>query len=197
MSKKIPDDHPASPFEEETLPVGTTQPNSTESNGGTASPQDADVSDSVVGSIESLRNELAEAQDQVLRAHAELDNFRKRTRREIEEQLKYAKVPLVRELVDVLDNLNRAISLSKQSSVDDLTQGVKLVAEQLNGVLVENGCIPMEVVGQPFDPNLHESIQMVVTDEVAPGTIVQEIQKGYQVHDRVARPAKVFVATDK
>ncbi len=145
--------------------------------------------------IERLEIELAETKDQVLRSHAELENFRKRSRRDAEDQVKYATVPLLRELVDVLDNLNRALESTDAETDAGFRDGVRLVADQLEATLANHSCARIATVGETYDANKHEAVQMVATDEFEAGVITQEIQPGYQVHERIVRPAKVFIAT--
>ncbi|HMO15508.1 MAG TPA: nucleotide exchange factor GrpE [Pirellulaceae bacterium] len=156
-----------------------------------------DDGDDAQATIEQLKEELAHSQDQYLRLQADFDNYRKRTRREMEDQVKYAIVPLVRDLLDVLDNLNRAVESADQEKDSGLLQGVKLVADQLQAVLSERGVKKMDTVGQAFDPNFHESLRFIPSAEFAPGLIAEEVQPGYQLHERVVRPAKVFVAENK
>jgi len=159
-------------------------------------PSAAAVADSVEDTVAQLKAQIEELQNRELRVQAELENVRKRARREAQEQLKFAVLPVVRELIDVQDNLARALE-SGDGDSHSLRAGVKLVAEQLAQVLQDNGCQKIETVGQPFDPNFHESIRFVESDEFPANTIAEEVQTGYQIHGRVVRPAKVMVAAEK
>lgn len=137
------------------------------------------------------------AEREVLRSRAELENFRKRMQRDAEQQLKYANMPLVRELLDVLDNLNRALNAAQgdEASATALREGVGLVAQQLIGVLSKYGCTPIAAEGAPFDPNYHEAIAQMPSEQHAAGLVAQEVAVGYILHDRVARPCQVIVST--
>lgn len=146
--------------------------------------------------IEAVSHALKDANDKVLRTQAELDNFRKRARRELEESLKYAQMPLARDLLMVLDNLNLALNAAADNeSASGLAEGVKMVADQLVNALNSHQIYAIESVGQPFDPNQHEAIQMEASDEHEANTVSREIRSGYRLHDRVIRPAQVFVST--
>lgn len=145
--------------------------------------------------LASLRAELEAANDRLLRSQAELDNFRKRTRRDMEEERRYAGLPLLRDLLTVVDNLQRAIDAAEQDENNaGLLEGVRMVATQLTGVLEQHNCKPIEAVGAAFDPNLHEAIGHEPTDEHPANTVARDLQTGYALHDRVIRPSQVFIA---
>ena len=144
-----------------------------------------------------LAVELAEANGRALRAQAELENFRKRMRREMDEQQRYAATPLVRELLSVVDDLERAIVAAEQSEDKaGLLAGVKMVEDRLRLVLGQHGCQKIEADGATFDPAQHEAILHQPSDEHEPGAVMQVTQQGYQLHDRVIRPAQVIVAKE-
>ena len=146
--------------------------------------------------IESLQAELADAEKRVLMAHADLENFRRRNRREMQDQIRYASLGIVSEILESVDNLQRAIeSYEKDSNGDGLVEGVKLVAQQIFTVLENNGCKKIEAVGQPFDPNLHQAVQMQPSDEFDANIVMMDLRSGFQLHDRVIRPSQVFVST--
>ncbi|MCA9131688.1 MAG: nucleotide exchange factor GrpE [Planctomycetales bacterium] len=155
------------------------------------SPGEADDSGS------SPESRLAEAEREVLRARAELENFRKRMQRDAEQQLKYANIPLVRELVDVVDNLQRASEAAGQelASGDALRDGVEMTIKQLLAVLGKFGCKTISALGTEFDPNYHEAIAQMPSDEYPAGQVAQEVAVGYVLHDRVVRPSQVIVST--
>lgn len=140
---------------------------------------------------------VLEAEREVLRARAELENFRKRMQREADQQLKYSNLPLLRDLLDVVDNLNRAMQAarSESASAPALLSGVEMVSQQLEGVLAKYGCKPVEAVGKEFDPNVHEAISQMSSEEHPPGAVSQEVAVGYVLHDRVIRPSSVIVST--
>ena len=139
--------------------------------------------------------ELAEANARALRAQAELENFRKRMRREMEDNQKYASVPVLQELLPVVDDMERAIAAAEKSEDSaGLLAGVKMVEERLRSVLNQQGCQRIDAEGATFDPARHEAILMQPTSDFEPGTVMQVTKQGYQLHDRVLRPAQVIVA---
>lgn len=143
-----------------------------------------------------LAAELENAKANYLRAKAEIENVLKRTRREIEEQQRYAALPVVRDLLAVVDNLHRAIEAAqKDDNAGGLLEGVKLVEAQLRGVLDQHGCKPIKALGEPFDPNLHDAIGQEPSNKIPPNHVSRELQIGYQLYDRVVRPSQVFVST--
>ena len=154
--------------------------------------------------LSALKRELAEAKDKTLRTFAELENFRKRSARTLQDELKYANMSLIRDMLPVMDNLLRAIEAAeKQDQAGELTEqgkalldGVKMVVEQFNTVLGKHNCTPIEAVNQPFDPNFHQAITQMPSADVAPNTVLMETQKGYVLHDRVVRPSQVIVSCE-
>jgi molecular chaperone GrpE len=146
--------------------------------------------------LERLQQDLNEAQSQVLRAQAELDNFRKRMRREMEEERRYASAPLLRDLFPALDNLERAVATAEQNeSAAGLVQGVKMVVQQIGHILEQHGCRRIPVTGENFDPHVHEALTQQPSDETPAGAILMETRAGYQLHDRVLRPAQVIISS--
>ncbi|MCS7304933.1 MAG: nucleotide exchange factor GrpE [Thermoguttaceae bacterium] len=140
--------------------------------------------------------ELAEANEAKLRALAELENFRRRVQRQLEEERRYALFPLVRDLLPVLDNLRRAVdSGQKSQDAAGLLAGVQLVYKQLQDVLQRHQCVEIEALGATFDPNLHQAVSQVPSPEHPPGAILEVVQPGFRLHDRVVRPSLVVVAT--
>lgn len=146
--------------------------------------------------IARLRSELEQAKDRALRSLAELDNYRKRADRTIEEERRYALMPLIRDLLPVLDDLRRAID-SSQTTTDPaaLREGVELVARKFEGVLAKHHCKPIDALHQPFDPNYHEAILQQPSGEFPPNTVLQVVRTGFTLHDRVVRPSQVIVST--
>jgi len=146
--------------------------------------------------IAELEAQLKDANDRALRTQAELENYRKRAQRELADERRYAVVPLVRDLLAVVDNLQRAIDAAQQTSDGKvLLEGVQLVASQLDAVLKQHGCLPIETVGTPFDPNQHQAIAQEPSTEHPAGTVTRAAQVGYKLQDRVIRPAQVIVST--
>ena len=147
---------------------------------------------------QKLRAELAAAKDRELRAHAELDNYRKRAARELDERLRYANIGLLRDLLPVLDNVDRAIEAGeKNADANALLEGFKMVSQQLGEVLKRHHCTLIEALHAPFDPNLHHAVMQQPSEEHPANTVLMVTQSGYQLHDRVVRPSQVIVSTPK
>lgn len=145
--------------------------------------------------VESLKVKLAEAEDQRLRAMAELENFRQRKNREIADQEKYAPMELARAILPIWDNIGRALDAAPDDeSVRGFVDGVRMVHRQFLDVLAKNGVVRIDAEGEMFDPNRHESIAVSPSDEPS-GTILNDARPGFILHDRIVRPAQVVVAT--
>lgn len=145
---------------------------------------------------DQLRTDLERFKDLALRAHADLENYRKRVARELDDQRRYGSLSLLRDLLPVVDNLARAIEASEKSSDNgSLLQGVKMVARQLDGVLAQHQCQRIEALHQPFDPARHQAIMQQPSADHPPATVILVAQDGYTLHDRVVRPAQVIVST--
>ena len=146
--------------------------------------------------VDQLKAQVADAEKRVLMAHADLENYRKRTRRDMQDQVKYASLRLMSGLLESVDNLQRAIeSYEQEPNADGLAEGVVMVATQITKVLEDHGCKRIDAVGQPFDPNLHQALQMQASDEHPANTVMQDLRSGFQLHDRLIRPTQVFVST--
>ena len=146
--------------------------------------------------VERLRADLEEAGDRVLRAQAELENYRKRARRELEDERRYCSLPLLRDLLPVADNIERAIAAAeKASEAGSLLEGIRLVAQTLHSTFTRYGCTRIDALHQPFDPAVHEAISQQPSREFPPGTVLMVVQVGYMLHERLLRPAQVIVST--
>jgi len=133
--------------------------------------------------------------ERFLRQAAELDNFKKRTAREREEAIRFANEILVKDLLPVVDNLERAIAhASGGGNGKPLVEGVEMVLKSLLDVLVKHGVTQISAVGQPFDPSRHEAMAQVESESHEPNSVVEEVHKGYLLRDRLLRPALVSVA---
>lgn len=158
-------------------------------------PDDAAAAAPATGDVAALRAELAEANDRTLRTQAELENFRKRSRREYEEAQRYREIDLLRDLLPVLDNVLRAIEAAdKTTDVESLRSGFRMTAQQIEKVIGSHGCQTIETDGTAFDPTVHDAILQQDVPGVAAGTVVGTASRGYRLHDRVVRPAQVIVA---
>jgi molecular chaperone GrpE len=147
--------------------------------------------------MDRLRSTTADAEKRVLMAQAEAENFRKRMRRDFEDQLKFAALPLVSDILEVRDNLIRAIQ-STENADDDasgLKQGVAMVAKQLDDTLTKYAVREIPAEGELFDPNYHEAISQMPSETQPAGTVAHVALTGFQMHDRVIRPSQVIVST--
>jgi molecular chaperone GrpE len=148
--------------------------------------------------LERAQAEAARLKDQLLRLAADFDNYKKRSRRELSDVAKVAREDVLKELLPVFDNLERATSHASQATdVKALTEGISMVARQFLDTLSKLGIERVAALGLPFDPSVHEAVQHLETTEHAPGTVAMELQAGYRLGDRVIRPAMVVVAKPK
>ncbi len=140
-----------------------------------------------------------EAHDRMLRHSAELDNYKKRSQRETVEFRKFANEALIKELLSVVDNLERAIASSPADNAesDCLMEGVDLTLKEILKVFEKFSVKPVDAEGKPFDPNFHQAVMQEASDEHPEGTVLKELQKGYLLHDRLIRPAMVVVSKAK
>ncbi|MEF3354302.1 nucleotide exchange factor GrpE [Paenibacillus sp. GYB006] len=153
---------------------------------------EAEVLDPEVAKFKALAEEN---EKRYLRTQADFDNFRRRTQKEKEDLAKYATTKLITELVPVIDNFERAMSTADSNTdTDSLIKGVNMIFRQLEGVLGAEGLTVMNTVGQPFNPEFHQAIMQVESDEYEEGFVVEEVQKGYMIKDKVLRPAMVKVS---
>ncbi|GKS10197.1 nucleotide exchange factor GrpE [Paenibacillus chitinolyticus] len=145
--------------------------------------------------LDELRKAAEESQQRLLRAQADFDNFRRRTRQEKEEFAKYASLKLIEQMLPVIDNFDRALVSSRETQdFEALTKGIEMVYRQLGQVVTQEGLTPIEAVGQPFNPEFHQAIMQVESDEHEEGIVVEEVQKGYMLKDKVIRPSMVKVS---
>ncbi|MFY9309884.1 MAG: nucleotide exchange factor GrpE [Bacteroidia bacterium] len=150
---------------------------------------------------EKKEQEVREAQDRFMRTLADFENYKKRTQRDQSDALKYANEKLIKELLPVIDNLDRALAHSRETrDFDRMMEGIELVHKQLLSALGKFGVAPIESLHQPFDPFLHQSIGQVEVEEgsnAKENQVVGETQKGYHLNDRVLRPSLVMIAKKK
>ena len=143
--------------------------------------------------VEKLKAENALLLDRLARMQAEFENFRKRSQREQQEYRGYALADALKQLLPILDSLDRALK-TEGMSVADFHSGIELIDRQFHDVLTRLGVEPIAAQGQPFDPSLHQAIQMVETTEVPDHHVIDELQRGYRLRDRILRAAMVRVA---
>ena len=144
---------------------------------------------------EALKAENDAMREQLLRMAADFDNFRKRSRREQEDTRKYGIDRLARDVLPIVDNLDRALDHSGDST-DPVIVGVRMVAKQLHDALTGHGITTFASENQPFDPERHEAVGQEESAQHKPGTVLREMQRGYMIHDRLLRPARVLVTVE-
>jgi molecular chaperone GrpE len=150
--------------------------------------------------VETLHGQIADLTDRLLRAHADIDNLRKRLEREKEETAKYAITRFAREVVTVADNFERAVqavpagAAEKDAALKALVEGVNMTEREFVNVLERNGVRRVVPKGEAFNPHQHQAMMELQNPEVAPGTILEVFQPGYLIDERVLRPAMVVVA---
>ncbi|MEO1972250.1 MAG: nucleotide exchange factor GrpE [Pirellulaceae bacterium] len=150
-----------------------------------------------VDELGQLLLKVEEAEQRALRNQAELENFRKRVYREMAVERQYSEESLLRELLQVVDNLDRAYQAASDDSSENtgILQGMQMVRQQFLAVLESHHCKRIEAQGAPFDPNFHEAISQSPHDEIPTGHVIQVVVEGYVLHDRVLRPTQVLVSS--
>lgn len=146
--------------------------------------------------LAASRAETKKNWDLYLRARADLENFRKRSQRDKEDLSRFANENILREVLPVVDNLERALDHARQDEQggEGLVKGVEMTLDQLQKALTKFGVTPVDALGAPFDPAFHEAVGQVESGEYPPNSVAQQLQKGYLLHDRLLRPALVMVA---
>ncbi len=196
MDKKKPDAHDEAVAEElkgvpeEFLDDGTREEGETAEQGGDASLTEA---------LAHLRSDLDAAKQEVLYARADTQNVRRRMEKDVADARAYAATGFARDILSVSDNLSRAIDSVPQELRDDekfkgLVAGIEATMRELDKVFGQHGITRIAARGLPLDPNQHQAMLEIPTDEYEPGTVVQEMQAGYMIKDRLLRPAMVAVA---
>ncbi|MEA1960343.1 MAG: nucleotide exchange factor GrpE [Bacillota bacterium] len=146
--------------------------------------------------IEKQKEEAKKYYDQCLRALADVENIKKRTQRDKEEYIKYGNVSLIKKILPILDDLERAIAVSQTSNDREaLQKGVEMTAKNLLDLLTNEGLQVIEAEGKPFDPQVHQPLVVEATDAFPENTVMEVMQRGYILHDRVIRPALVKVSS--
>jgi len=150
--------------------------------------------------IQELEDEVKEWKNKYLYTLADYDNLRKRKKKELEEGIRYANERFFRELLTVVDNFERAMKAMPEKGgkdVEGIKKGVEMIYRQLMDFLNREGVVPFESEGKSFDPQKHEALSVVEDDTISPGTVVQELEKGYIYKNRILRPARVTVSVEK
>jgi molecular chaperone GrpE len=147
--------------------------------------------------IEDLSAELVETKDRLIRLQADFENYRRRAQREREEAVRYGSQNLFKDLLTTVDNLERAIDHARMgggADLENLLQGVELVQKGLVGLMSTHGVEEIDALGKPFDPALHEAMAQAPDASQAPNTVLEVLQKGYKLRDRLLRPARVIIS---
>lgn len=174
----------------------------TPAGNGEEAKEAADATPAPADPVAELKEKLAESEKKYLYLYSEFENFRRRNERERLDFLKFGHEGFLRDLLQVLDNFERALthgkslSTEKGSPVSQVTQGIEMIHHQMNEALRNQGVVPVATAKAKFDPALHEAVGEEEAD-AEPGTVVKEMQKGYQLHGRLLRPARVIVAKKK
>ncbi|HEY6419257.1 MAG TPA: nucleotide exchange factor GrpE [Candidatus Binataceae bacterium] len=172
--------------------------------GDIAEPHGDHTGSAAGGDVEALKaalaekeRELVEFKDKYLRTLAESENARKRIRQQSEESVRIQRESLLRDLLPIIDNLERAVAAARSGGGEhSIVEGVEMVLRSLLDFLRANGVTPVAAVGQPFDPSRHEAVDHVESEVHLPNTVVNEFHRGYLIGDRVLRPARVSVSKD-
>jgi len=154
------------------------------------------LSQEPVSEIEQLRLELEEAKNRALRALADSENYRVRINRQATEERKYANIDFMRELLPVWDNIGRALeAVAASHNLESLIEGIQMVHSQFLEVFKKYHCEKIEALFQPFDPNVHASVAQFPNEEHPANTVIEEIQVGFRLFDRVIRPSQVVLSS--
>jgi molecular chaperone GrpE len=148
--------------------------------------------------IRAAQEKTKEYYERMLRISAEFENYKKRSARETDSFRKFANESILKDLLPVVDNLERAISSSAAAGSEQcITEGVDLTLKEILRVLARYGVTPVEAQGKPFDPSIHEAVMQQESEEVPENTVLTEFQRGYTLHERILRPAMVVVSKAK
>jgi molecular chaperone GrpE len=174
--------------EQEAKPIVDTRASAT--GDPVETPSEPVISPELAAAREEAKENFARYQ----RLYADFENFKRRTRQDLAERTQYANEELLRRLLPLLDNFRRLLEHAPPGVDGQWFDGVKLVAKQFEDILAQQGLAPISALGEKFDPNQHEAIAREETDEHEEGTVLEEMQPGYKLHDKVLRPTLVKVA---
>lgn len=166
---------------------------------GDARQEDQDTAiqeqEALLNEVEQLKAEVKNNHDLYLRALAEAENTRKRTAREREEYIKFAALPLLKKLLAVIDDLDRAVDMyDPEQSPEALIKGVEMISNRMKEIVEQEGAQALDALGQPFDPQYHQPLAIEQNSSYPENTVIEELQKGYVMHGRVIRPSLVKVS---
>ena len=163
----------------------------------TAAPAEAPLTPQQIEELKLKAAKADEHWDRVLRATADLENFKKRAARERQEAIKFANASLLEKLIPALDNFDMALAAANNAendSMESLKTGIAMIYNQLKAALADTGLEEIDATNQPFDPNLHEAVSHQESADVPEGQVLQQLRKGYKLRERLIRPASVVVA---
>jgi molecular chaperone GrpE len=185
-------------MDEEHKNTNTIESLDNQSSGNGPAGQDRNPVEGLQQALAAKAEEVNSLNDKYLRLAAEFDNYKRLNQRDQRDLIRYGNEQLLRELLPVVDNLERAIKASRNGGISDaLIQGVDLTLKQLTGALTKFNVIPVETAGQPFDPSKHQAVASVTSEHVPERHVVDEFQRGYLLHDRILRAAMVSVSTGR
>ena len=175
--------------------AGTDQPAQGKESGSASDTEQKSGAADLEAELASAKEEAAQNYDRLLRLSAEFENYKKRSAREMDDFRKYAVESLVKDMLPVVDNLERAIvSATEDNAAESILQGVRMTLDELLKVFDKAKVKPIEALGKPFDPAVHQAVMQEETDTHPDKTVIREFQKGYTIHGRLLRPAMVVVA---
>jgi len=157
---------------------------------------DAEAEPSLETMVEQLQDDVAQARDAALRAQADAQNVKRRAEQDVEKARKFALESFSKELLPVVDNLERALEAAsaEEAAGQAISEGVELTLKSFLGAMEKFNIAQVDPVGEPFDPNLHQAMSMVENPDVEPNTVIAVMQKGYTLNGRLVRPAMVMVS---
>jgi len=194
MSHDAPGDDPASSPTTEQIDDQDAEENSDNPDAEHVENEDGETGEEPLSDLEVAQREATENLERYLRLAAELDNVRKRGARELENARKYGLERLAKALLPVRDSLEAGVAAADKSDVEALLEGKRATLRLLDSALEQAGIVEFDPEGEPFDPNRHEAMTMQPSATAEPNTVLTVIQKGYSIHDRLLRPARVIVS---
>lgn len=177
-------------------PAGTDSETETTAKEAAEAPS-AEAAEADTPADSEAKPEQLDWKDRYARAMADFDNFRKRTVRDREDLVKFAAKDVIKDVLATVDNLARALDGAKDRADDPFVKGVQLVYDGLLKTLADHGATPLDSVGEPFDTNYHEALTSLPSEDVEEGVVMNEVQRGWLLHGKPLRPAKVVVSKGK
>lgn len=176
----------------------TQRARDTESEKDSAEEVDAELADlgEIRKNLEQEKKKSESLMNRLLYARADLENYRKQVSKEFEDQSKFGKREIIRKLIDVKEDISRAMQNINNSDLQEVATGLKIIVANVDAMLAEEGVRLIEAVGKNFDPNLHEAVSFSSEEGKDSGIIISEMRQGYMIHDRVLRASMVSVAGD-